>query len=328
VTRLDTAVVLAPLAGGPSAPELAAAVCNAGGLGFLAGGYLSAAALAERLRQTRALTDAPFGVNLFVLHETAVDEEALERFRHELAPEAARYSVELGEPRFEDDDFAAKLELVVAERVPIVSTTFAAPPEELVERVHRAGGEVWATVTSEGEARAACEAGADALVVQGAEAGGHRGSWSDDDVPPRPLLELLRAIDRSVPLIAAGGIADADDTRSALAAGAAAVQAGSAFLLCPEAGTSAPHRRAIEAGGETGLTRAFTGRQARGIVNEFMRVHTAAPSAYPHVHHLTAPLRAAARAAGDADRINLWAGTAAHRAQARPAREVVDSLRP
>jgi nitronate monooxygenase len=317
-------VVQAPLAGGPSTPELAAAVSNAGGLGFVAAGYLTADALAEQLRRTRVLTDAPIGVNLFVLHEAPIDDAAVASYARELES----YGVELGTPRYEDDDFAAKLDLVVAERVPVVSTVFGCPPRALVERVHRAGGEVWATVTSADEARAASDAGADALVAQGAEAGGHRGSWTDDDGPDLPLIELLQNIHAPVPLIAAGGIAGAADVQAALEAGASAVQAGTAFLLCPEAATSAPHRRAIERGGETAMTRAFTGRRARGIVNEFMRAHPDAPRAYPHIHHLTAPLRAAARAADDASRINLWAGTQCQRTQPLPAADIVLGLRP
>jgi nitronate monooxygenase len=324
VIDLAVPVVQAPLAGGPSTPELAAAVSNAGGLGFVAAGYLTVDALAEQLRLTRELTDAPIGVNLFVLHEAPIDDAAVASYARELES----YDIELGVPRFEDDGFAAKLDLVVAERVPVVSTVFGCPPVELVERVHGAGAEVWATVTNADEARTASAAGADAVIVQGAEAGGHRGSWTDDDGPDLPLLELLRRVEVPIPMIAAGGIASAADSRSALEARASAVQAGTAFLLCPEAATSAPHRRALERGGETAITRAFTGRRARGIVNEFMRAHPDAPSAYPQIHHLTAPLRAAARAAGDASRINLWAGTQFHRAEPAPAAAVVGALRP
>jgi nitronate monooxygenase len=322
-----TNVVLAPLAGGPSTPELVAAVSNAGGLGFLAAGYLSADAFERQLAATRALTDAPFGVNLFVLEPREVDESAVAAYAAELADDADRLGVELGRPRFDDDDLDAKCAVVVDARVPVVSTTFAAPPASLVERVHAYGGAVWPTVTSTAEARAAADAGVDALVVQGAEAGGHRGTWDDrdDDVPLLALLdEIARAVD--LPLVAAGGIADSGDTRAALAAGARAVQAGSAFLLAAEAGTSEPYRRAVAAGGETAVTRAFTGRRARGIVNGFMRAHPYGPSAYPHVHHLTSPLRAAARAAGDADGINLWAGTR-HAAAALPAAAIVERLR-
>jgi nitronate monooxygenase len=328
VIALDAPVVQAPLAGGPSTPELAAAVSNAGGLGFVAAGYISSEALSEQLARTHALTEKPFGANLFVLAERPVDDLALHRYARELEPDARHHGVALGEPRFEDDGFAAKLAVVAAARVPVVSTTFAQPPGELVRAVHAYGGEVWATITSPAEATAAERAGADALVLQGSEAGGHRGSWEDDDGPDLSLLDLLRAVDVRIPVVAAGGIVDREATADALELGAVAVQAGTAFLLAPEAGTSGVHRDALTAPGSTAVTRAFTGRRARGIVNEFMTTHTDAPSAYPHIHHLTAPLRAAARAAGDAERVNLWAGASYARVQARPAAEILARLRP
>ena len=208
----------------------------------MAAGYLSGPALAEQIHRTRELTDRPFGVNLFVLHEEPVDQSAIADYASQLAGEAERYGVVLGEPRYDDDAFAAKLDLVVAERVPVVSTTFSGPPPELVERVHGAGGEVWATVTSAAEARAACTAGADVLIAQGAEAGGHRGSWADDDGPDLELTALLSS-DRRV---TAGDRRGRDRRRAQRGrspeAGATAVQAGTAFLLCPEAATSTPHR--------------------------------------------------------------------------------------
>src|SRR5262249_55480336 len=151
------------------------------------------------------------------------------------------------------------------------------------------------------------------LVVQGAEAGGHQGSFHDHDGPPQPLLMLLRSIGRAMalPLIATGGVATGADIAAALAAGATAAQLGSALLLTDEAGTAPPHREALRSGRPTRLTRAFTGRRARGIVNRFMQEHDAfAPRGYPEVHYVTAPIRAAAREAGDGDGINLWAGTA------------------
>jgi nitronate monooxygenase len=274
------------------------------------------------VRQARALTDGVLGVNLFVLREQAVDAEAVAAYSRELAAEG-----ELGEPRFDDDRLAEKLEVVLAAPVEIVSTTFGPPSPELVRKAHAVGKQVWATVATVDDARAV--AGADALVAQGIEAGGHRGAFDDADESDLPLLDLLRALaPTGLPLVAAGGIADGASADAAREAGAAAVQAGTAFLLCPEAGTSAPHRAALARGGETALTRAFTGRRARGIVNRFMREHPDAPSAYPHVHHLTAPLRAAARAAGDADRINLWAGTGFAEVRERPAADVVRALTP
>ena len=320
-------IVLAPLAGGPSTPPLAAAVSNAGGLGFLAAGYLAANELSARLAQARALTGGPLGVNVFVLEETPVDHEALAAYARELEPEAASLGVELGDPRFDDDELAAKLE--AAAGIDVLSTTFGCLNAETIARLHASGTSVWATVTSAADARAARDAGVAALVVQGAEAGGHSGAWSDTSEPALPLLALLADLRATVelPLVATGGIADRSAVVAALDAGAAAVQAGSAFLLTPEAGTSEPHRRALAAGGDTAVTRAFTGRRARGIMNAFMRAHPDAPSAYPHVHHLTAPLRAAARAAGDEQRINLWAGTNYMRAENRPAAEIVARLR-
>ena len=310
-------IVLAPLAGGPSTPELAAAVSNAGGLGFIGAGYLSGAQLEEQLAATRALTDRPFGVNLFVVEELPIDRAAVDAY---LATVEGAV-----EPRFDDDALAEKLDVLERQPAAVVSTTFARPSDELVARMRGTGAEVWVTVTTPEEAAAA---DADALVLQGAEAGGHRGSWTDADAPDLTLDELLAAVGREVPLVAAGGIATRERVREVLAAGATHVQVGTAFLRCPEAGTNDAHRRALAAGGDTAVTRAFTGRRARGIVNEFMRAHPDAPSAYPWIHHATAPLRAAARASGDADGFNLWAGTAFADARAEPAAQVVARLRP
>ncbi len=325
VTRLP--IVLAPLAGGASTPELAAAVTNAGGLGFVAGGYLTAEELGERIARTRALTDGPIGVNLFVLEDVTLDEAALGRYALELAPEAERRGVRLGAPRFDDDELDAKLDVVVGAGVEVVSTTFGCLAADVVSRLP----DVWATVTSRAEAVAARDAGATALVVQGSEAGGHRGSWDDfardEGVPLASLLATVReAVD--LPLVATGGIADRAAVRAALAAGAVAAQVGSAFLLAPEAGTPSAHRVALGWARETAMTRAFTGRLARGITNAFMQAHRDAPSAYPHVHHLTAPLRAAARLEGDAEGINLWAGVNYSLAEERAAGEIVTSLAP
>ena len=316
-------VVLAPLAGGPSTPELAAAVANAGGLGFVAAGYLRPEVFAEQLARARALTDGPLGANVFVLEDRPIDEDALAAYARELEREG-----ELGEPRFDDDRLEEKVAAAIAGGAQVVSTTFGSPPSRLVEAAHAAGLEVWATVANVDDARTAVDDGADVLVAQGAEAGGHRASF-DDDERDVPLLELLAEVrDLGRPVVAAGGIVDRASAEAARAAGASAVQAGTAFLLCPEAGTHPVHRAALTRAGETAVTRAFTGRRARGIVNRFMRDHPDAPSAYPHIHHLTAPLRAAARASGDYDRVNLWAGTRFSDARDAPAREVVAELRP
>jgi nitronate monooxygenase len=320
--ELDVPIVLAPLAGGPSTPELAAAVSNAGGLGFLGAGYLSGDALAERIAQTRAQTQRPIGVNLFVITGSPADPATYADYIDALGSEA-------GEPRFDDDDFDPKVARLVDDPVEVVSFTFGLPPPEAVERLRTAGSEIWITVTNPDEAAQADAAGAEVLVVQGAEAGGHRGSFDDAlDQPVIALLELLPLVREvsDLPLIAAGGIATADGVATALAAGASAAAAGTAFMLAPEAGTSEAHRVAIASETPTGLTRAFTGRLARGIRNRFMDEHPDAPRAYPEVHYATAPIRAAARKAGDASLINLWAGQAHQLARALPAPEIVRTL--
>jgi nitronate monooxygenase len=324
---LEHPIIQAPMAGGPSTSALAAAVSAAGGLGFIAAGYATPDAFAADIVRTREITTAPVGVNLFLLAETPVDHASLAAYAEAIEPDARRHGVVLGEPRFDDDALDAKVEIVCRERPPIASFTFGCPAPGLVRRLHELDIAVWVTVTEVEEALRAAQAGADALVVQGLEAGGHRGCFEDADACGEvALLPLLRLVARSteLPLIASGGIADGAGVAAVLAAGARAAQIGTAFMRCPEAGTSPPHREALSRPAATALTRAFSGRRARGIVNAFMHDHDDhAPPAYPHVHHLTAPLRAAARRAGDADAINLWAGQAHALAEDRPAGELV-----
>lgn len=209
----------------------------------------------------------------------------------------------------------------------MVSFTFGCPSAEMVSRLRDRGIAVWVTVTEPAEAELAATAGADALIAQGVEAGGHRATFHDrDGTGELSLLSLLALLRHrtELPLIASGGIADGAGVAGALAGGAQAVQIGTGFMRCPEAGTSPAQRAALAATGTTRLTRAFTGRRARGIVNRFMREHDDdAPSAYPHVHHMTSALRAAARAATDPDAINLWAGETHELAPERPAGELV-----
>jgi len=317
------------MGGGPSTPALAAAVSEAGGLGFLAAGYKSAGAARADVEATRELTGRPFGVNLFAPPGRAADAAAVRTYASSLCDEAERYGAPLGEPRHDDDGWAAKLELVAELRVPVVSFTFGCPDRATVEGLQAAGTAVWVTVTTAGEGRAAAAAGADALVVQGVEAGGHRGSFDDaapGEIGLLALLQLVRAA-VDVPLVATGGIATGRGVAAVLAAGAAAAQLGSAFMRVPEAATSPAHREALAHDRGTALTRAFTGRSARGIVNRFLLEHSAgAPSAYPDVHHVTAPVRAAAREQGDAGGFHLWAGQAHPLAAELPAGELVRRL--
>lgn len=311
------------MAGGPSTPALAAAVSSAGGLGFVAAGYRTLADLRVDLAEVRRLTAASFGVNLFLLTEAPTDAGAIERYAQRLRAEG----LPVGTPHFDDDGLEAKLAAVLADRPAIVSFTFGCPSPDTVRLLHQREIAVWVTVTEPDEAAAAAAAGADALIAQGVEAGGHRGSFGDRDghgeLSLLPLLRLTAGV-TDLPLVASGGIADGAGVAAALAAGARAVQIGSGFMRCPEAATARVHREALARPAATTLTRAFTGRRARGVTNRFIRDHdSSAPSGYPQVHHLTAPLRAAARSAGDAERINLWAGEAHALTTEEPAAELV-----
>lgn len=326
----DVPVVQAPMAGGPSTPALAAAVSNAGGLGFLAAGYKTPEAVRTEITATRELTRQQFGVNVFAPPSGPADPAIVHRFADRLRDQAAGLGVQLGDPRFDDDHYKRKVELLTQERVPVVSFTFGCPTPVVVQQLQAVGTSVWVTVTDPHEAISAADAGADALVVQGFEAGGHRGSFVDADThEDYGVLALLSLIDAQVdlPLVAAGGIATGPALAGVLAAGASAAALGTAFLRCPEAGTSAAHRDAVTQPRHTGLTRAFSGRLARGMINTFQVDHTAAaPIAYPELHHLTTPLRAHARTHGDAEQINLWAGQAHELAAAVPAGQLVNDL--
>ncbi|KOX12276.1 nitronate monooxygenase [Micromonospora profundi] len=327
LSALRQPIVAAPMAGGPSTPALVSAVSAAGGLGFLAAGMIDTGRLVADIAEVRARTRRPFGVNVFLPGDDAVDESAIREYARRLAPQADQFGVSLGEPVGGDDAYPEKLAALLADPVPVVSFAFGLPDRAAVAALRERGTEVWATVTRPDAATAAAELGVDAVVVQGTEAGGHRGGVpDDDDYSLLPLLRLAAAVcDR--PLVAAGGIADGPALAAALAAGAAAAQLGTVFLRCPEAGSSPLHRAAVASAAPTALTRAYTGKRARGVVNAFLRAHdAAAPAGYPQVLHLTRPLLAAARRDEDASVVNLWAGQAHPLARDVPAAQLVAEI--
>lgn len=334
LSSLAHPIVQAPMAGGPSTPELVAAVSNAGALGFVAAGYLTPDALRGQIAAVRAATDRPFGVNVFSPSGQAADPALVREFVDRLVPLARAAGVELGEPRFDVDHYDDKVDIVTEVGPAVVSFAFGCPSADVVRRCTDAGSEVWVTVTDASEADAASAVGAHAVVAQGSEAGAHRGSFVDDDRDPLPLDPLLTELQHALgsradlpAIVAAGGLMSGTDIARVLAAGAAAAQLGTAFLLCPEAGTSAVQRRAVAGDGETVLTRAFTGRRARGIVNAWTdELTTAAPRAYPEIHHVTAPLRAHGRRTENPDLVNLWAGTGHARARPMPAAGLISEL--
>ncbi|OZC76051.1 oxidoreductase [Rhodococcus sp. 06-462-5] len=319
--QLRVPVVGAPMAGGPSTPELARAVSEAGGLGMIAGALLTPEAFAAQIDSVRGLL---FGVNLFLPEEPSGAD--VESYAEHLASWFERFDAEPGELVRRDDFYSEKFAWLLAHPVPLVSSTFATFDADEVAQLHAVGTEVWATVATASDASVATANGVDALVVQGPEAGGHRGTF-DGSAPDEPLTELLTAVREisDLPRIAAGGLMDGNDIAPLLDSGAAhAAQLGTAFLNTPEAGTKPVHREQLTVAPDTAVTKAFSGRPARGLVNEFMRENSeAAPLAYPDLHYLTAPMRAKAAAAGDPSGLSMWAGTGFRRAKAKPAAELI-----
>ncbi|ALE06829.1 hypothetical protein AL755_17455 [Arthrobacter sp. ERGS1:01] len=337
-------IIAAPMAGGTTTAALALAADRAGAFPFAAAGYKTAEALAEHLAPLRA-AGTDFGVNLFVPRReplAAPDAAALLRYRDELA--AAGYDGLPGGagPTITNEQLTdfwdEKIQLLLADPVPVVSLTFGLAPESVVQALHRAGTRVVASVTSVAEAVAAAATGVDALVVQHGNAGGHSAAFLPAVSPgpgaspgPGGVVELVAAVRAAVvlPLVGAGGIGDAATAKAVLSAGAVAVQLGTALLRSEESGARALHKDALAdpAFTATAVTRAFTGKAARALVNDFVSRHSAgAPEAYPEVHFLTAPLRAAAAAAGDREALNLWAGTSWRQAQDGPVADIIEGF--
>ena len=348
-TTCDDAIkrplVVAPMAGGPSTPALATAAAHAGGLGFLAGGYLTSDGLDERMQTMAEQGGARYGVNLFAPQEVPTDPvstKAVLDYAELLKPAYRRFGLEMPTPQWDgtdrwDDKVATILRAVDAGYGPaVVSVTFGTPPADVVAFLQESGVEVWATVATVEAAKAAVANHVNALVVQGPAAGGHRATLRMDETPSTtPLPELLHdvasAIDTAeTPLVAAGGLSDPGSVSHALEqTGVVAVSAGTAFLLADEAGTNSAYRAAVRKHreGTTSVTRAFSGRPARGIVNAFMSAYDSfAPASYPAVNSLTKPIRKAAIGANDAGYLSLWAGEGLAFVRSRSTAETFDYL--
>ncbi|BBZ23563.1 nitronate monooxygenase [Mycolicibacter hiberniae] len=335
-SELAVPLVGAPMAGGPSTPALAAAVSQAGGLGFVAGGYRTPEQLADDLTEARVATTGPTGVNLFVPQPSAADIVLLDEYAGLLDPLAEHYGVELGQPRFNDDDcWSEKLQVVAELRPTVVSFAFGTPTPDILELLRSQRILTVVTVTSAYEAGVAVGHGAEALVVQGPNAGGHRGTFAPDTLPGTDSLEnLLAQIGHAhpgVPLVAAGGLGTAADVSGVLRRGAVAAQVGTALLLAHEAGTNPTHRAALTNPEfvNTTVTCAFSGRYARSLENDFTRsFEDVAPVGYPEIHHMTSPIRAAAVAMDDPHGTSLWAGTSYRTARAARAADIIAGLAP
>jgi nitronate monooxygenase len=337
---LELPIVQAPMAGFQGV-AMAAAVASAGALGSLPGAAMTPQALRDAVAEIRRGGRLPVNLNFFCHAVPAADPQREAGWRAALRP----YYDELGVPESAiqngpgrlpfGEEATAAIEAVEPE---VVSFHFGLPPAPLLERVRATGAQVWSSATTVAEAQWLAAHGVDAVIAQGAGAGGHRavflGDWRGDDLSAQlralPLLTAILEVVR-VPVIAAGGISTADGVAAALRQGASAVQLGTAFLLCPEATTSAVHRAALQGEGarDTALTNLFSGRPARGIVNRLMRElgpMSTLPPAFPSAANAIAPLRAAAEQAGRGDFSPLWAGQDTSGCRAIPAAQLVKEL--
>jgi nitronate monooxygenase len=330
-------IIQAPLAGGGDTPELVAAVSEAGAFGFIGAAYLTPAQITESARAVRGRTKRPFGVSLFAPLPTAKVPEDLGPALSRLAPFYAELGLPAPEvPAFKADSFDEQLMAALKSGASVMSFTFGILPRNAMESIQACGMFLVGTATTVEEALALERAGVDAVVTQGSEAGGHRGTFSGSFeggmVGTMALVpQVVDAV--TVPVIASGGIMDGRGIAAALALGASAVQMGTAFLTCSEAGVTDAYKAAILASHEddTRLTRAFSGRPARGIVNRFMEdmenpdVRDAILP-FPLQNALTRPLRTAAAKYGRAEYLSLWAGQGLRMARRQSAADLVARL--
>ncbi|MBC9246128.1 nitronate monooxygenase [Paracoccus sp. 11-3] len=332
IEKLQHRVVQAPMAG-TSTPALAVAVCEAGGMGFVAAGAIDATATRTAIEQVRTGTSRPFGVNLFCHQPARRDAAVEEAWLNKLRPEFAAFGAEPPSGLREiyqsfrvNDDM---LRMLIEVRPAIVSFHFGLATHQQIAALKGAGCELWATATSAEEGQRIKAAGLDRIVAQGWQAGGHRGTFEPSE-PDMALgtLDLVRALQPSgLPVIAAGAIMDRRDAQAAMDAGAVAVQCGTAFLLSPEAATPPAHRSAMS-GGRTQMTRAISGRYARCLENRFTAIDDTDAPDYPVTYDAGKALHAAASAKGEMGYGAFWAGTEAARAVSRPAAETVAAISP
>ena len=313
--QIEHGIIQAPMAGGAVTPQLAATVSQYGGLGSLASGYVQPDKMRQQIKQVKQLTPRQFQVNVFVpepISEPKIEDVAFWEKRLTACPSADRMPSE--EALWVD--FEQKINILLEEEVPVVSFTFACPNEQTIQRFKQKGILLIGTATTKEEALLLEEKGMDAIVLQGSEAGGHRGTFlpskGDALLGLFSLITGVKPLCR-VPLIAAGGITDRAGVKAALALGADAVQIGTRFLASQESAAADVYKKAIlqAESSETKITRLFSGKRARGIVNEWMeeeRKNEDRVLPYPVQHVWTTPMRKAAAAAGNPDQMALWAG--------------------
>jgi nitronate monooxygenase len=333
ILGVENPIIAAPMGGGPSTPELVAAVSNAGGLGSLAAAYLTPDRILADIRRIRTLTDRPFNVNLFAGGYPTEAKTPPEPMLAILRP--IHQALELPPPqvpKLPGDPFPEQFEAILAAGTPIFSFTFGIPDRDSMARLRNRGIAILGTATTIEEGWLLKEAGVDAIVAQGAEAGAHRGTFAGTfEEAMIPVLDLVRGIAGIAPVIASGGIMDGRDLAKMMANGASAAQLGTAFLACPESGAAPAYKQAVldAVSDTTVITRAFSGRPARGLANEFIARLEANPEAilpYPLQNALTRSMRTGAAQLGEAGFLSLWAGQGVGRSRAMPAGELVKLL--
>lgn len=330
--KIKYPIIQAPMAGGPTTPDLVASVSNAGGLGNLGAGYLTPEQIRNSIWEIRQRTDRPFGVNLFVPEQLSTSEETIAGMNDYLNKYRAELSIAPNPsiPKF-TESFEEQVQVLLEENVPVFSFTFGIPLLEVIQAMKQLGTVVIGTATTVEEAKQLQTAGVDAIVAQGSEAGGHRGTFlkSTTDALIGTMALVPQIVDHvSVPVVASGGIMDGRGLIASLALGASAVQMGTAFLASPESGAHEAHKRKIIASNEdsTEITYAYSGKAARGILTDFMndmRFYPGTIPTYPIQNVMTRDIRQAATKANNPEYMSLWAGQGLRLAKDHAAAEIV-----
>ncbi|SOC11482.1 nitronate monooxygenase [Ureibacillus xyleni] len=333
-------IIQAPMAGGTTTSKLVAEVSNAGGLGMIGAGYMTPFQMREQIQEIKKLTANAFGINLFVPNEFTVIEDEIQstnqimnQIRDELdLPRKDKMEV----PHFHMvyQTFMEQIKVIIEERVPICSFTFGIPADDVVAELKKHNIILMGTATTAREAIANEKAGMDIVVVQGSEAGGHRGNFIDENQESLiGLMSLIpQAVDSvSIPVIAAGGIMDGRGLMASICLGAKGVQMGTAFLTCIESGAHQVHKEAIlnVDGDLTVLTRSFSGKWARGIINKFiqeMREFEENVPSFPVQNALTQDIRKKSGEQNNPEFMSLWAGQSAALAKEQTVETLIQNI--
>ncbi|MES2218723.1 MAG: nitronate monooxygenase [Pseudomonadota bacterium] len=335
ILKISLPIVQAPMAGGISTPALVAAVSNAGGMGSLALGYNTPDEMRKAIQEVRELTDKPFAVNLLVAEQHPVTPDQLERARKAVAECCKELNFKVSPVHAPyAQPFEEQMQVLLDEKIPVFSFTFGIPAEPWLKNFKANNTLLIGTATNLAEAKLLEEKGIDIVAAQGSEAGGHRGTFigkAKDSLFDMSTLTKSLIYNIKIPILAAGGIMNAEGVVTALAAGAAGVQMGTAFLACPESGANPAFKELLMKTefDDTSLTTAFSGKLARGIKNKFitrMQQHEQDILSYPIQNALTAGMRKAATSQSNTDFMSLWAGQHAYQTDGKPAGEFIQEL--